>query len=398
MLMGARFLFTFAVQMQAVVLGWKMYDLTHDPLSLGLIGLSEAIPAVSLALYAGYVVDRSKPLVIYRLVLAGSFVSGLVLLFSQLSQVGLGLATQVYFLYLASFITGIARGFAQPVIFATVPRIVPREDLQKASAWMSSALQIARIAGPAVGGLVFGWFGSVAAALLVCVALVLAFVCVVLVRSNPGPVKAHTPRLSLGEELLSGLRFVFGHSILLPALSLDMVSVFFGGVTALLPIFADEILHIGPKGLGLLRAAPAIGAAFMSFKLTRMNIRAQAGTWLFSSIAGFGICILIFGLSQNFYLSLLALGLSGVFDSVSMIIRSSAVQLISPDHLRGRISSVNSIFIASSNEIGEFESGVAARFLGTVPAVLFGGSICLITVFLVALFSPSLRKLDLDQV
>jgi hypothetical protein len=202
---------------------------------------------------------------------------------------------------------------------------------------------------------------------------------------------------SIKDELLSGVRFVFTHGILLPAMMLDMISVLFGGVTALLPIFASDILMVGPKGLGALRAAPAIGAAIVAFYLAKVTLKGRVGGLLFGCVAGFGLCILVFGLSKSFTVSLIALALSGAFDSVSMVIRSSAVQLASPDNMRGKISSVNSIFIGSSNELGELESGVAAKLLGTVPSVCFGGVMCLITVAVTAWLSPTLRKLDLSK-
>lgn len=396
-LMSARFLFTFAVQMQAIVIGWRMYDLTHDPLYLGLIGLAEAVPALGLALYAGYLVDRSRPLKVYRVVVMGSFLSGLILLVSQFESAKLGVTEQVLALFASSILTGTARGFAQPAMFAIVPRIVKREDLQSASAWMSSAMQIARIAGPALGGVIFGWLGILTAAAIICVCLIAAQISLWMIKTSPPPAAARKERESLKDELLSGAAFVFRHPILLPALTLDMISVLFGGVTALLPIFAADILHIGPKGLGILRGAPAIGAALVSFWLTRKDIRARAGDWLFSSVFGFGLCILVFALSRDFLLSLAALALSGAFDSVSMVVRTAAVQLASPDEMRGRISAVNSMFIGSSNELGELESGVAAKLLGTVPAAVFGGVVCLATVLIVGYFSPTLRKLDLRE-
>lgn len=217
-----------------------------------------------------------------------------------------------------------------------------------------------------------------------------------MIKKDIPPPESRPQHTSIRDELLSGGKFVLKHPILFPALSLDMVSVMFGGVTALLPIFADEILLVGPKGLGALRAAPAIGATLMSLYLARTT-RMRTGTYFLWSVAGFGACILIFGMSTNFYLSLIALGFSGVFDSVSMVIRSSAVQLTSPDHMRGKISAVNSIFIGSSNEIGELESGLAAKLMGTVPAVYFGGIMCLMTVGIVSWMSPTLRKMDLEK-
>lgn len=394
--LSARFLFTFAVQMQAVVLGWRIYDLLKDPLYLGLIGLAEAVPAIGLALYAGYLVDRKRPLIVYRRVMYVSLLSGVVVLAEHVFAQHLPLGWQVGLLYFASFLTGTARSFSQPATFATVPRLVERHLLMRATAMSSSVMQVARIAGPAFGGLVFGFLGAVVSSSIVCVLLIAASFAMILIKKDiPAPaLKNH--HASTKDELLSGGKFVFNHPLLFPALTLDMVSVLFGGVTALLPIFAEEILNVGPKGLGALRAAPAVGAALMSTYLSGSN-RMRTGRWLFSAVAGFGVCILVFGISTNFYISLFALAASGAFDSISMVIRSAAVQLSSPDHMRGKISAVNSIFIGSSNEIGELESGIAAKFLGTVPAVYFGGVMCLLTVGVVAYFSPTLRALDLEK-
>ena len=397
-LMVTRFLFTLAVQIQAIVLGWRMYVLTQDPLFLGLIGLVEAIPALGLALYAGYIVDRSRPLVVVRRVVETSLLSGVMLLVSQLPSVGAGERLQVLALFVSSFLTGAARAFSQPAMFALVPRLIDREHLPRASAWMTSSLQVARISGPALGGLFFGWLGVSTSAGIVCVVLVLAVGTLLLVQASPNPPQPSGKIESRRTEvLLSGAAFVIHHPILLPALSLDMISVLFGGVTALLPIYAGEILMIGPKGLGVLRAAPAIGAAFTSLWLTTFDIRDRAGTWLFAAVTGFGVCILVFAVSRNYLLSVLALALSGAFDSISMVVRMSAVQLSSPDSMRGRISAVNSIFIGSSNELGEFESGVVARLMGAVPSAVLGGIVCLATVAVVAWLSPALRKLNLEN-
>jgi MFS family permease len=231
---------------------------------------------------------------------------------------------------------------------------------------------------------------------VICVLLVAAIVSMGLIEANPEAPPIVTKK-NVKAELFSGVSFVFRHPILLPALTLDMISVFFGDMVALLPIFAAEILFVGPKGLGVLRAAPAFGAAIASYLLTRVNLREKAGPFLMTAVAGFGVCILVFALSRNFYLSLVVLALSGAFDSVSMVIRGAAVQLVSPDHMRGRISAVNSIFIGSSNELGQFESGLAAKLLGTVPSVVFGGIVCLLTVGVTSVLSPTLRKMSLDE-
>jgi MFS family permease len=395
-LLSARFLFTFAVQMQAVVLGWRIYALLKDPLYLGFIGLTEAVPAIGLALYAGYLVDRMRPLVVYRRVMYVSLLSGLCVLAEHLFDGRLNLSSQVGLLYFASFLTGTARSFSQPAVFASVPRMVDRSLLMRATAMSSSAMQVARIGGPALGGLIFGFFGAITSSSIVCILLLAASAAMILIQKDIPPPENRSRHASIRDELLSGGKFVFKHPLLFPALSLDMISVLFGGVTALLPIFAEDILHVGPKGLGALRAAPAIGATIMSLYLSSSN-KMRTGKWLLSAVTGFGFCILIFGISQNFYLSLFALVASGCFDSISMVIRSAAVQLSSPDDMRGKISAVNSIFIGSSNEIGELESGIAAKLLGTVPAVIFGGVACLCTVATIGFFSKALRDMDLEK-
>ena len=395
-LMTSRFLFTFAVQIQSIVLGWQMYVLTRDPLYLGLIGLAEAVPALSLSLPAGYVVDRNRPLSLYRLVIFVSLLSALVMFCSQLSTLGLTHNMQIAALFASSFLTGTSRSFSQPVIFALVPRIVKRADLSRSSAWMATTMQAARIGGPAVGGLLFGLIGVTGAAGATCAILALSFLVSIVIQA-PSFTKAEKSFEPIADKLLSGARFVFRHPILLPALTLDMISVLFGGVTSLLPIFAAEILFVGPTGLGFLRAAPALGAVACGLWLTKVDFRKRAGSWLFTSVFSFGICILVFAISRSYILSFAALTVSGAVDSVSMVIRTSAVQLASPDHMRGRISSVNSMFIGSSNELGEFESGVTARLFGTVPSAIFGGTICIITVLVVGWFAPELRSLNLSE-
>jgi MFS family permease len=395
-LMFSRFFFTFAVQMQAIVLGWRMYELTKDPLYLGFIGLAEAIPAIGLALYAGYIVDRNRPLVIYRRLVFVSLTSGLLMLVSQLPFWEIPVSSQVTLLFCSSFLTGCARAFSQPSMYSLVPKLIPRALLPKSSAWMSSAMQTARMSGPAMGGILYAFLGVSGTAGIICACLVVTSISLYLIKFN-APANSPEKGTSIKDELLSGARFVLRHPILFPAMSLDMVSVLFGGVTALLPIYAAEILFIGPEGLGVLRAAPALGAFMMSSFLIKADIKKHAGRKLIGAVAGFGISILVFAISRNYMLSLVALVSCGLFDSVSMVIRTSAVQLISPDHMRGRISAVNSIFIGSSNEIGEFESGLAAKLLGVMPAAVFGGIMCLASVATISYFSPQLRRLNLED-
>lgn len=397
-LMTARFLFTFGAQMQTILIAWRIYELLPDPLALGFVGLTEAVPALGLALYAGHIVDRSRPLVVYRRVIFISLASALIVFISQFFRQDISVTGQAVALYCASFLTGTARSFSQPSIFAAVPRIVKRTNLALASAWLSSAGQLARIGGPALGGLFYGYLGVTQTAGVICATLFVGIIVMSSIEVLHQIIATPKQNEPISESLFKGARFVFRHPILLPALSLDMVSVLFAGVTALLPIYAKEILFVGAKGLGILRAAPALGAAIMSFYLTRINIKTHAGRWFLIAVTGFGICILTFALSRNFELSLVALALSGAFDSVSLIVRTTAVQLCSPDEIRGRISAVNSIFIGSSNEIGEFESGVTAKLLGTMPAAVFGGIMCLVTVGAVAWLSPTLRRMNLEKI
>lgn len=388
-LLLARFFFNFGVSMQAVLLGWRMYELTHDPLYLGFIGLSEAIPALGLALFAGLIVDHTSPLWTYRAVLVGSLISGIVLLTHHDGVLGL---------FTAAFITGVSRSFSQPSVFAMIPKIIHKEKFSRSNAWLTASLQVARISGPALGGLMFAAFGIEFTAGVVCAGLLIALLSTGFIDPISREKKISNVRESISEKLLSGVKFVFRHPVLFPAMSLDMVSVLFGGVTALLPIYAAEILFTGANGLGFLRASPAIGAALMSLVLVRFEIIDRAGKYLLYSVAGFGFSILVFSVSKNFALSAFALALSGAFDSVSMVIRGTAVQLFSPDNMRGRISAVNSIFIGSSNELGELESGIAAKLMGTVPSAVFGSVVCLFTVGIVALLSPSIRKLNFKKV
>ncbi|MBU6375555.1 MAG: MFS transporter [Bdellovibrionales bacterium] len=395
-LVAARFLFSFSVQLQAVVMGWLVFEIKRDPLYLGLIGLVEAVPALGLALYAGYVVDRSNPLRVYRSVLLVSFTSALLLLVMTLNSAGFSDSGRLTVIYSAAFLTGLARGFAAPSMYALMPQLVPREVLAVSSAWLTSAFQVAAISGPAVGGLLFAGGGGKLAFGVEVALLAASQVALVSIRFQPKIIPPDSKE-SFRESLLSGLKFVFSHQLLLSALALDMFAVLFGGATALLPIFASEILQVGPQGLGWLRAAPAVGALIMSVALIRRPVEHHGGRILLACVAGFGLCIIGFGLSTSFWLSMAFLALSGALDSVSMVIRGAIVSLCSPDHMRGRVASVNSIFIGSSNELGAFESGVAARLLGTVPSVVFGGAMTLLVVAVTAKLAPRLRALDLRK-
>jgi MFS family permease len=386
-LVGLRFFGVFAVQLQAVILGWQMYAFTHNPLDLGLVGLTEAIPALSLALFAGFFVDRINP----RKIIAG------VILVSLVSMLIAWSATSPLQLYVASFLTGLSRSFYSPSFQSLLPRLVPKKVLNRAIAASTSAMKLAYVTGPAIGGLLYGWAGENFAYGWGSLFLVFAFIAVFPIAYDHAPYRKKTrTEKSFTHELLAGLKFVFKNQLLLSVLSLDMFAVLFGGVTAMLPVVASDILHVGPQGLGLLRAAPAVGALGMSLWLVRNPVGRNAGKRLLQVVAGWGVCILVFAGSRQMWLSCSVLALSGALDSVSMVVRGSIVQLCSPEAMRGRISAVNSIFIGSSNELGEFESGVAARIFGLIPSFYFGGVMTLVVVGLIARFLPELGKVDLE--
>lgn len=394
----ARFLLSFSVQLQAVVMGWQIYELTRDPLYLGLIGLTEALPALGLALFAGDIVDRSRhPLTTYRRVVAGSLLSALILLFAASGVVSISREGQIAAIYLAAFVTGVARSFAGPAMYKLIPQLISREALQFSSPWLTASMQIGTITGPAIGGLLYG-LGSGAipyafeTLMLGAAAISLSLISVAPIEVHPAHAKEPA-----GQRITSGLRFVFSDQLLVSALALDMFAVLFGGVTAILPVFVADILHEGPAALGLLRGSSAAGALLMSLFLIRFPVDRAAGKILLAVVAGFGFSMIGFALSRDLILSMIFLALGGGLDSVSMVIRGGIVQLRSPDHMRGRIAAVNSIFIGSSNEIGAFESGIAAKILGTVPSVIFGGCMTLLTVVVTAIAAPKLRQLKLSD-
>jgi MFS family permease len=346
------------------------------------------VPAIGMALIAGLVVDRFNPFRIYQTVVLVSFASVLVAWNSHGPEG----------LFIAAALTGLVRSFAGPSMNSLIPRIVSKEALRATSAYTSTAFQLANVIGPGMAGVLLAIHGYSLPYTFAIVTLVIACLSLLTVKYVHVPHVQHsTPnKASRFHELLVGVRYVAKHPLLLSAMSLDMFAVLFGGVTALLPIFAAEILHVGPQGLGWLRAAPAFGAICMGFYLIRRPIGKHAGRGLLLAVLGFGLCILVFGVSKNYWLSLTALMVSGALDSISMVVRGAIVQICSPPSMRGRIAAVNSIFIGSSNEIGEFESGVSAKLLGTVPSVLFGGMMTIVTVLVVFWKARTLRDLDLS--
>jgi len=393
---AARFLLTVSWQIQAIVFGWFIYSFTKDPLSLGFIGLAEAIPSISIALFGGYLADkydRRKLILIFLTIFF--FTSAGLAFFTFNGQNNLETYGTLP-VYVMIFITGIVRGVLGPTSVAFSAQLIPKKEYANASAWSSSVWQLGAVAGPAIGGLVYGFGSAYMASVVSCIGIILTMLLYTRISSKPIP--KTTIHLSLFENLTTGIRFVIKNKVMLTAISLDLFAVLFGGAVALLPMFADQVLGTGAEGLGVLRAAPAFGAVIMAILLAYKPPVHKAGSKLLWAVAGFGICMICFALSKNFYLSMALLALAGMFDNVSVVIRATIMQALTPDDMRGRVSAVNTIFIGSSNEIGAFESGVAARILGLIPSVIFGGCMTLLVVGMSYRFAPSLRKMNLAKV
>ncbi len=385
---------TVAREAQIVVVGWQVFQVTRDPLALGMIGLAEALPFIAVALYAGHVADRLPRRPIAIIGTFGMLLSAVaLLLFTTSGMIARG---HVWPIYLVIFLSGIARSFIRPAFTALSAEVVTRDLFANAVAWRSSTWQFAAVLGPAVGGLIYGFAGPAAAYAVVIVLMTLALGALWFIAHDARPQQAD--EIPIGESLRIGIRFLLGQRILLAAMTLDLFSVLFGGAVALLPIFA-HMLGAGPQGLGVLRAAPAAGSLVTGIIVAHRRPMRRTGAALFAGVAIFGITIIFFALSHNFWISLALLTIGGMADNVSVIIRGTLLQTLTPQHMLGRVSSVNQIFIGSSNEIGAFESGVAARILGTVPSVIFGGVMTLVVVAVTMAWSPQLRKMrEIDGV
>lgn len=392
-----RFAMVFAWSMQFIVIEWQVYSVTKDPLSLGIIGLMEVIPAVSMALFAGHIVDqKEKKGLLLKCILAFSIISfGLFLLTWPAVVQDYATKTILYSIYFLVFLGGLVRAFLGPTIFSFLSLLVPKKVYPNAATWSSSVWQIASVVGPAVAGFSITLIGVHWSMCSVFACSIFAMFFLSQIEKKP----IMNPKIGepVMQSLSEGIKFVFNNKTVLGAITLDMVAVLFGGAVALLPIFAQDILKVGPEGFGFLRAAPAVGA-FMTMLITAyVPVSKNAGMKLLSAIFAFGICIIVFGLSTIFWVSLMALFLSGVFDGISVVIRQTILQLKTPDHMRGRVSAVNSMFVGSSNELGAFESGLTAKLMGTVTAVVFGGSMTLFVVLTTGILSPTFRKLDLTK-
>ena len=390
--LSARFFLTLAIQMQAVAVGWQVYQITRDPFALGIIGLAEAIPFLSLVLFAGHWADMYQ-----RKKLAITAVSLFALCALSLFLIAIYPGTlpanhPEYLFYAIISVTGVARAIAGPAVSALLPQLLKRELYANGAAWNSSFWQIASVGGPAIGGLLYGFAGKETTYLI---AFLLVLISLFFFFRLPVFPPARLGKEPISNSLKAGLSFVFNQPVVLGAISLDLFAVLFGGAVALLPVFADEILHVGAEGLGILRAAPSIGAVLTALIVTRHSPMVNSGKILLLFVALFGLSMIGFALSTSFVLSFILLLLSGAFDGISVLIRSTIMQLFTPDDMRGRVASVNSIFIGSSNEIGAFESGLAAKFLGLVPSVIFGGCMTLVCTGLVYKLAPSLKKMNL---
>ncbi len=395
--LALRFFMVFAWSMQFIIIEWEVYSLTKDPLSLGLIGLMEVIPAIGMALFAGHIVDQNeKKGILIKCILAFSVLTGALFCLSW-EPLAKQLATHTILIcfYTLVFVGGIVRAFIGPSLFSFLGLIVPKKLYSNAATWSSSVWQMAFFTGSAVAGLFINWFGVNGSMFFILCCSFLAFLALSKIPTQP------VLNTKIGEPIFQSLRegllFVFQNKTILGALSLDMVAVLFGGAVSLLPIFAQDILKVGPTGFGILRAAPAVGAFVTMLIAAYIPLTRNAGLKLLAAIFAFGLCIVGFGLSTVFWLSVVLLCLSGAFDGISVVLRSTILQLYTPDSMRGRVSAVNSIFVGSSNELGAFESGFTARLMGTVPAVVFGGCMTLLLVSGTAIFSPSFRKLDLEK-
>jgi len=378
-LTAATFLITAAILVQEVVLGYEVYLLTRDPLALGLVGLAEGVPFIALALFGGHLADRRERLTLMRwslsAILFGSV--GLALLMQPQLRASLSTTTQLAAIYGTVFLLGLARGIYSPAASSLKAFLVPRELYPNSSAWISSFWQAGAVMGPVAAGYAYAGFGLTGALELVVGIFLLALWLIFGIAKRP---VVPSESEDLWTSLREGLAYVYRTKAILYSISLDMVSVFFGGVLAILPIYAEDILHVGPQGLGVLRAAPSVGALLVMFVCAYHPPTERAWRNLLWSVTGFGVATLVFAMSPHFLVSVAMLFLTGATDSISVIIRQTLLQALPPDHLRGRVVAVNSIFVTTSNELGAFESGVAAKLLGVVPSVIFGGAMTLATV------------------
>ncbi len=392
---AARLTLTLAFQIQALVINWLIYDYTKDPWKLGFMGLIEALPIIGVSLFGGHYADKYNRKKIILLFIGVLMAGSLFLVWFTHDGMEKLRQFSTFPIYAVVFLIGFARGFLAPAVNAFAAQLIPKILYTNAATWNSSVWQLGAVAGPALGGLFYAWWGPSISSFIALAMMLVSIFLYLNIKSKPKSGNyVEEPML---KSLASGIRFVFRNQPILSAISLDMFAVLFGGAVAMLPVFADQILHVGPDGLGYLRAAPAAGAVIMAAYLAYFPPMKNPGRILLINVALFGISMIAFALSENFLLSFVLLLLSGMFDNVSVVIRHTTIQTLTPDEMRGRVSSVNSIFIGASNEIGAFESGLAAKIMGLIPSVIFGGVMTLLTVGAAWRFAPSLQKLQFSK-
>lgn len=398
----ARTFITFGVNVLGTVVGWQVYEYTKDTFSLGLIGLAEFVPFLIVTLIGGYIadiIDRKK--IIQTCIFLYS-VCAFSLFMVSTSYSHIIDSYGVMPIYFIIGLTGLVRGFLGPAQTAFAAQLVPKELYTNAVTWSTMSWHISSIGGPAIGGILYGISrGAWSSYLIVTILALIGFFLFLTIKSRHEAriLQANTegvPKESFLQNIKTGTDFVFNNQVILASLALDMFAVLFGGAIALLPAFAKDILQLGPEGLGIMRAAPAVGAVIMSVILAYKPPVKNSGKILLIAVGGFGVCTILFAISTNYWFSLIMLAGTGFFDNVSMVIRGTVIQLFTPNEMRGRVSSVNSLFIGSSNELGAFESGLTAKFFGLVPSVLFGGTMTLIVVLTTWIKAPKLRSLDLQ--
>lgn len=389
-----RFFFVMSMRMIGTVVGWKIYTLTRNPLALGMLGLSEVIPAVSLALYAGHVIDKNDKRKMLLKCICFYLLCAVALLVIHLdaTEQRAGKKLIELSIYFVIFCTGIIRSFSGPISHSIIAQLVPKTILPNAVSWSSGTWLIGSVIGHATAGFLIAHAGYTITFSVIIGYIIVALACIAFI--GPKPIVNLNNQQRTWESMKEGLQYVFKTKELLGALSLDLFAVLFGGAVALIPVFAADILKVGPEGFGWLNAAADVGAISSIILLTFFPLKRNQGRILLYAVAGFGGCIIIFGLSTFFWLSFAALMLSGILDGISVVVRSTILQLKTPDSMRGRVSSINSMFINSSNELGQFESGVAAKLVGVVPSVVLGGMMTLLVVIITWTKAPSLRKLE----
>lgn len=391
-----RFGIIFALNMQSTIIYYWVYHITNDKLALGFVGLAEVIPAICCSFFSGHVVDLNEKRKMVLLCMFGYIIVGfgLFALALPISLENMEMTTILFLVYTFVFLGGVMRSFYSPSMFALFGMVVPRNHYANATSWSSMAWQMGAVLGPLAAGFVIASSGIESGLLTVVILEIVLLFPLFSISVKPILKKVKEPVL---QSVTEGLKFVWKTPALLSALCLDMFSVLFGGAVALLPVYQKEILHVNEMGFGILRSAPGIGALLTLGLLAFLPLKTQPGKKLFVCVGGFAVSIIIFGISTNFYLSFLMLLFSGMFDAVSVVIRSTILQLMTPDEMRGRVSAVNTMFVSSSNELGDFESGVMAHWLGTVRAVVTGGCITLGVVIFTYFKAPQLRNFTFDD-